>query len=123
MYKGQIEDLIAKKITQFYAKNFKTGPSQTRVYLIEDMIIIRLKIHLSPLERCLLSKKNGVELIKNIRSAIHELTIPQVSQIIEEITSFKPVSSHSDISTKTGEIFQVYEFTTNLEKNFERPPR
>jgi len=48
---GQIGDLISKEITKYYVSNFGMGPKQSRVYIIENMIIVRLKINLLPFEK------------------------------------------------------------------------
>lgn len=37
---GQIEDRISKEVTKFYAKTLKAGPKETRVYILEDMVIM-----------------------------------------------------------------------------------
>ena len=120
--KGQIEDLISKEVTKFYAKHLGVGPNESRVYIIGDMIIIRLKSRLLPLEEKLLEHDDGIALIKDIRKAVHEVTVGGLSEIIKNITQHNVISSHSDISTKTGEIFQVYvvdgEYETELKKQF-----
>jgi len=114
--KGQIEDQISKAVTKFYAETLGVGPKETRVYIIEDMIIIRLKGKLLPIEQKLLESRSGIKLIKDIRKALHEITTKSISVIIRKITSRKVVSSHSDISTKTGEIVQIYITDINLEE-------
>ena len=114
--KGQIEDSIAKQVTKFYVKALGVGPRETRVYLVEDMIIIRLKGKLLPIEQKLLEYEQGVKLIKNIREILHEITVPGLTSIIKAVTKQNVTSSHSDISTKTGEIVQVYVLDINYEE-------
>ena len=114
--KGQIEDSIAKQVTKFYVKALGVGPRETRVYLVEDMIIIRLKGKLLPIEQKLLEYEQGVKLIKNIREILHEITVPGLTSIIKAVTKQNVTSSHSDISTKTGEIVQVYVLNINYEE-------
>ena len=123
--KGQIEDKIAKAATQFYLKTFGVGPRETRVYILSDIIIIRLKGKLLPLEQKLLESAQGISLVKDIRHLLYELTVKGTNKIIKNITGQTVVSSHSDVSTKTGEIFQAYivdidyerELTTNNPPN------
>lgn len=91
------------------------GPKQSRVYIVEDMIIVRLKINLLPFEKKILEHDNGVELLKNIRQTIHEMTIKGFHKIITAITKHRVISSHSDISTKSGEIIQIYVLKNNYE--------
>ena len=113
---GQIEDSISKQVTKFYVKALGVGPRETRVYIIEDMIIIRLKGKLLPIEQKLLEYEQGVKLIKNIREILHEITTSGLNNIIKEITHQNVISTHSDISTKTGEIVQIYVLDVNYEE-------
>ena len=113
--KGQIEDRIAKQVTKYYVNSFGVGPKETRVYIVQDMIIIRLQGKLFPIETKLLENEKGVSLVKDIRKIVHEMTIKNLSDIIHESTQHTVISSHSDISTKTGEIVQIYIIDSNLE--------
>jgi uncharacterized protein YbcI len=120
MSKGQIEDQLSKELTRFYLKTLGVGPSQSRTYIIEDMIIIRLKSKLLPVEQKLLEGHRGVELVKDIRQALHENTVHGVVDLVNNITGSQVISSHSDISTKTGEIFQAYIVNENLEERLRK---
>ncbi|OGK20571.1 hypothetical protein A3C23_05235 [Candidatus Roizmanbacteria bacterium RIFCSPHIGHO2_02_FULL_37_13b] len=116
--KGQIEDKISKGVTKFYVKSLGVGPNQSRSYLLQDMIIIRLKGKLLPIEETLLDGHRGVQLVKDLRKALHEATIDGISALLKKITKHTVLSSHSDISTKTGEIVQVFVMDANLDKQF-----
>lgn len=105
---GQTEDIISKKVTKFYADALGHGPKETRVYILEDMVIVRLKGKLLPIEEKLLEGKEGIGLVKNIREVLHELLTKNLSKIVHEVTRHNVVSSHSDISTKTGEMFEIF---------------
>lgn len=119
--KGQIEDSISKEVTSFYAENLGVGPRQAKSYILEDMVIVRLQGKLLPIEENLLklSHEKGIELIKNIRKSLHEIATKQLGEIIKKITNHEVVSSHSDISTKTGERIEVFILDTNFEKELE----
>lgn len=119
--KGQVEDSISKEVTKFYARTLGVGPRETRTYILEDMVIIRLKGKLLPLEEKLLEGKNGVEIVKDIRVALHEILTKNLSKLISEVTKHKVVSSHSDISTKSGEIMEVFILDTDFEKELTQP--
>ena len=105
---GQLEDSISKRVTQFYVEALGHGPKETRVYIIDDMVIVRLKGKLLPIEEKLLEREDGVSLVKDIRKVLHETVTKSLSTIVHEVTDRKVVSSHSDISTKTGEVFEVF---------------
>jgi uncharacterized protein YbcI len=114
--KGQVEDIITKKVIQFYVETIGVGPHSARTYILEDMVIIRLKGKLLPIERKLLEGKRGIYLVKNIRQSLHEITTKQFAIIVSKISGYNVVSSHSDVSTKTGEIIEVFILDGNYEK-------
>jgi uncharacterized protein YbcI len=113
--KGQVEDSISKQVTKFYVDTLGHGPKETRIYILEDMVIIRLKDKLLPFEKKLLEGKGGIGLVKNIREKLHEVLTKDLGLIVGNITKHKVVSSHSDISTKTGELLEVYVLDSNYE--------
>jgi uncharacterized protein YbcI len=115
---GQIKDNISKQVTKFYAETIGHGPQETRVYIIEDMVIVRLKGKLLPIEEKLLEGKGGVSLVKDIRKKLHEVLTTNLGLIVSEVTGHEVVSSHSDISTKTGEMLEVFILNTNYETEF-----
>jgi uncharacterized protein YbcI len=106
--KGQIEDAIAKEITKFYAAQLGLGPRNARVYLAHDMVIVRLKGNTHPYEHILLKQSHGVATIKNMRTAILESVVDQLTQIIEKNVNATVVSTHADSSTRTGERFVLF---------------
>lgn len=117
--KGQVEDNISKQVTKFYVDTLGHGPKETRIYILEDMVIIRLKDKLLPFEEKLLEGKGGIGLVKNIREELHEILTKDLGLIVGNITKHKVVSSHSDISTKTGELLEVYILDSNYEAEFD----
>lgn len=106
--KGQIEDLITKKSIKFYLDNLGTGPKEAKTYILEDMVIVRLQGRLLPIEQKLLQSQSGLHLVKDIRQTLHSLTTGELMKIVSNITKHKIVSTHSDISTKTGEIIEIF---------------
>lgn len=119
--KGEIEDFISKAVTKFYADTLGLGPRESKTYIVDDMIIVRLHGKLLPIEQSLLklSHEKGIELVKNIRKSLHEIVTKQLSGIIKQITKHLVISSHSDISTKTGERIEIFILDVNFEKELE----
>jgi uncharacterized protein YbcI len=116
--KGQVEDTISKEFVKFYVKTLGVGPKESKVYILEDMVIVRVKGELLPFEEVLLHGRGGIELVKRIRKTIHETTIAALSDIIHRLTGATVVSFHSDTSTKTGERFEIFILDGNLEERF-----
>ncbi|MFA5770925.1 MAG: DUF2294 domain-containing protein [Patescibacteria group bacterium] len=119
MTKGQIEDTLTKKAIKFYFDSLGVGPTNAKTYIIEDMIIIRMKGNLLPIEKKLLENIKGVELVKNLRRSLHESAIEEIINIVREATKQNVVSAHRDISTRTGEIIYVFILDKNYQKLLE----
>ncbi|OGF50394.1 MAG: hypothetical protein A2231_02560 [Candidatus Firestonebacteria bacterium RIFOXYA2_FULL_40_8] len=113
--KGQIEGQISEAIIKFEKEYMGRGPVETRTFIIEDLVVVRLKGVLTPAEEQLTKTKDGAELIKRTRALLIEEGKTLLSEMINKITGIKVISLHTDVSTKTGERIIVF----TLEKKFE----
>jgi uncharacterized protein YbcI len=116
--KGQIEAEISNALIQFEKDYMGRGPQETKAFIIEDMILVRLKGVLTPAEQQLAKNLEGMNLIKKIRSNLLEQGRELVKEVIEKITGLKVISLHTDISTKTGERMIIFTLNENLEDHF-----
>lgn len=116
--KGQLEAELGNALIQFEKDYMGRGPQETKAYIIEDMILIRLKGVLTPAEQKLANTDKGRELIKNMRSNLLEEGRELLSQSVEKITGIKVLSLHTDVSTKTGERVIIFTLNENLENRF-----
>ncbi len=80
------------------------------------MVIARFKGVLTVEEKHLVSNDNGRKLVKQMRQVLREMYSQNFEDIVEKQTGCKVLSSHSDISTKTGERIEVFIVNKNLEK-------
>jgi len=104
--KGQIKAAISEAIVNFEKEYMGRGPDETRIYLIEDMIVVRLRRVLTPAEKQLASPNKGTRgraLVKQVRTELLEMAHPLLEPVIAEITGKRVMSLHTDISTVTGE--------------------
>ncbi len=111
--KGQIEAEISEAMIKFEKEYMGRGPLETKTYIIDDMILIRLKGVLTKAEEQLVNTgdASGRELIKKIRIELLEKGKKLLGAVIKDITKSDVISMHSDISVKTGE--RVIIFTMN----------
>ena len=117
MTKGQIEDTISKLTTKFYLENIGVGPTSVKTYILDDMVIVRTQGKLFPIEQKILLGNKGIELVKDIRKTFHEVAASKLITLIEAVVHQSIVSTHTDVSTKTGESVVIFVFKENLEKN------
>lgn len=116
--KGQMEAEISNAMIQFEKDHMGRGPKESRTYIIDDMILIRLKGVLTPAEQQLAKNTEGAELIKKVRANLLEQSRGLLSETIEKITSFQVQSLHTDVSTRNGERVIIFTLSENLEKRF-----
>ena len=119
---GQVEAEIGNALIQFEKDFMGRGPKETKAYIIEDMVLVRLKGVLTPAEQQLAKNAAGTDLIKQIRSNLLEQARELLSGTIEEITGLKVISLYTDISTKTGERVILFTLNENLAEQFRAGP-
>lgn len=118
--KGQLEAEITRAIIQFEREHLGRGPQEARTWIIQDMILIRLKGVLTPAEEKLAQDPEGKNLIKQVRTQLIEGSRSLLESIIQDITKVPAISLHSDISTKTGERVIILTMAQDLEARFSR---
>ncbi|MBC7785719.1 MAG: DUF2294 domain-containing protein [Burkholderiales bacterium] len=103
---GEIESAIAEGMTRFEQEYMGRGPKHVHAYLIDDLVVVRLKGVLTAAEQHLvkmLSGEKGRDLLKQVRTHLIEVARPTMEAMVHEITGVKVVSLHHDISTVIGE--------------------
>jgi uncharacterized protein YbcI len=101
--KGQIEAKISEAISKFEIEQMGRGPDKIRTIIFQDVIIVRLTGFLSTSEKSLAQNKEGVELIKKVRTALFENAQALLIETIKSVIDVEIISTYSDVSTKTGE--------------------
>lgn len=120
MTKGQVEAKISEAISKFEIEFMGRGPKQIRTIIIQDLIIVRLKGFLSQSEQKLAESSQGIELIKKLRATLFENAREYLETLIKEVIDVNIISTHSDVSTKTGEKIIVITVDENLEEKFNK---
>jgi uncharacterized protein YbcI len=104
--KGQLEAEICEAVIRFEKEFMGRGPLETKAFIIEDMVLVRLRNVLTQAELKLAGvseSKDGRELVKRIRIALLEQGRPLLEDAVEKILGVTVKSLHTDISTVTGE--------------------
>lgn len=117
MTKGQLEAKISEIISKFEIEYMGRGPKTIKTYILNDMIVVRLTGFLSPSEQKLTDNAQGIELFKKVRSSLFEGGRGYLETLITDvIDDVAVISTHSDISTKTGEKIIIISVDKNLEE-------
>ena len=115
--KGQIESEISEAIIKFEKDYMGRGPLETKTFIIDDMVLVRLKGVLTKAEHQLAAPGqvvSGRELIKQVRITLLEKGRPLLESAVESITGTKVKSLHTDISTVTGERIILFTLDKDL---------
>lgn len=118
--KGQVEAKISEAVSKFEIEYMGRGPKQIRSLIFQDMIIVRLKGFLSQSEQKLAESSQGIELLKKVRVALFESARNYLEALIKEVVDVEILSTHSDVSTKTGEKIIVLTLSENIEDRFNK---
>lgn len=108
---GEIEAAICKGITRFEQEYMGRGPKDIHAYLIDDLVVVRMKGVLTAAEQHLVKTspvERGRDLLKQVRTQLVETARPTLDALIEEITGVKAICLHQDISTTVGEEVLIF---------------
>jgi uncharacterized protein YbcI len=112
---GEIESAISEGMSRFEQEYMGRGPKDVRAYLIDDLVVVRLKGVLTAAEQHLvkmLPAEKGRDLLKQVRTHLIETARPTMEAMIQGITGVKVLSLHHDISTMTGEEIVLFTLST-----------
>jgi uncharacterized protein YbcI len=120
--KSQLEADITEAIIRFDIEYMGRGPKEARTYIVEDLILVRLKGVLTPAEQQLSTSAEGVELVKNMRSRLRETSKAEFSRVIRDATGVSVRDILTDISTTSNERVFVFILDSNLGKQLQQTP-
>jgi uncharacterized protein YbcI len=93
--RGQSEAEISEAMIKFEKEYMGRGPLETKTYIIEDLVLVRLRGVLTPSEFQLAasgSQSDGRELIKQVRMTLLEKGRPLLEAVVESVTGKRVVS-------------------------------
>jgi uncharacterized protein YbcI len=108
--RSDMELEISRAVTRFEKECMGRGPLETRTYLVDDLVVVRLKGVLTPAEQQLAQADNDRSqyLLKQVRNELLISNRPALEGMIRDIVGADVQSVHTDISTKTGERIIVF---------------
>ena len=109
--RGRVEAELAVFINRFEREHMGRGAVETRAFLIEDMLLIRLRGVLTPAEQQLAKEETGSrgrDLIKQVRLELLNRAQPMLTAGVQNIVGVAVRSMHVDISVRTGEKVIVF---------------
>ena len=113
-----LETEISRALIRFEKEFMGRGPLEAKTYLLDDMILVRLKGVLTTAERKLAESQSdrGSYLLKQVRNELLSSGRPMLEALLSDIVGVRVQSIHTDISTKTGE--RIIVITLHNEPDF-----
>lgn len=111
---GELEAAFTKQIIQFEKEYMGRGPVEARTYIIEDMVIVRLKGVLTPAEEKLVQTKEGRSLVREARRQLFDTSRSVLSEYATDILGVGLIDFYSDISVESGERIIVLTVSKNI---------
>lgn len=107
---AELEMEINRVLIHFEKEYMGRGPLETRTYIMDDFVLVRLKGVLTPSEMKLAQDddERGTYLLKQVRQQLLDRGRPFLEAQIQDILGVPVRSVHTDISTKTGERFIIF---------------
>lgn len=115
--KGQIEAQISDAVSKFEKEYMGRGPKDIKTKIIQNHILIIIDGFLSQSEQKLADNEHSKKLVKDMRIALFEGSRGQLRELIQGIVNVGIISTHSDVSTKTGEKVIVLTVDCDLEEH------
>jgi uncharacterized protein YbcI len=109
--RGEIEAEVRRAVTRFKKDYLGRGPTETRVYLLDEMIVIRDKGVLTPAERLLL-QAGGDDQARRLIGQLHREMLERHQQVLRTaLTAVLGVEVQSvltDLSTESDESVCIF---------------
>jgi uncharacterized protein YbcI len=121
--RGEAEADICQAVIRFEKEYLGRGPLETRAFIIDDMVLVRLRKVLTQAELKLAQTADparGRYLIKQLRQELIESGREMLDAEVHRILGVAVKSLHTDISTVTGE--RVIVFTLEERPKFRGDP-
>jgi uncharacterized protein YbcI len=116
--RGEAEAEITQAVVKFEKEYLGRGPLDARTFLVNDMILIRLRGVLTMGDRKLAETPEGQALLKETRRKLFESSIAIFEELVAKTLGCTLVSFHTDLSTRTGERVLVLTVDKNLDDLF-----
>ena len=113
--KKQMETKIREVITEFERNSIGRSFAGVKNYIIEDMIVTKLKCILTPMEQQLAKSSEGTILIKQRRLCFLEKLQSVLEKGIYSILNVRTISFYKDINVKTGECFLISSLSEKID--------
>ena len=112
--KRQIEAKISEAITKFKIEHIGKEPREVRSYIIDDIVVVRLKGALTTFEKQLVKNSEGARIIKLGRIYILERSGDVIDKLLQDLLNISVKHSYMDVNPQNGDMFIVFELSEDI---------
>ena len=116
--KHHVEAQISEAVTKLERTQTGREPQQVKSYIIEDMVVTRLKGILTHIEQQLAKHPEGIDLIKRCRVCLIEKAQNIFKEIVHNLLNVEVITFYADISTEVNEGTIIFTLCENVEPKF-----
>jgi uncharacterized protein YbcI len=113
--RGELEAEFSKAIVKMEKEYLGRGPNDIRTFLVDDMILVRLRGILTPAEIKLAETPEGRELVKRTRQQLFESSRDFIAAMVSDIVGGQLITMHTDMSACSNE--RVIVLTVDVDFN------
>jgi uncharacterized protein YbcI len=118
--RGTIEAQVANAVVQFQREQHGRGPSDVRVTLVGDLVLVRSAGIFTATESHLIATEVGRRLIKSARQELRAIVRNDLESLIARMTGCQVIRSYGDVDVGAAEQMEVFVLDTDLEKRLLR---
>ena len=107
--KGKLEAQVSQAVIRFEREFMGRGPLEARTYLIDDMVVVRLKGVLTVAEQRLAANgERGPQLVRQIRQELIDQGRPLLEKVLTDVLGVPIRGVHTDICATSDERVIVF---------------
>jgi uncharacterized protein YbcI len=95
----RVEETIGNTLTKLMKQQVGRGPENMKVYLVDDMILLRLKNVLTPAEAQVAATPEGRRLVEQFRTSLLDAWGAMLWTLVTQTMGAQIVCIHSDLNT------------------------
>ena len=108
-----MENAIRNAVIKFEQEFMGRGPDEVRAYVVQDLVVVRLKGVLTPAECQLAKTVEGIDMVRRLRQNLIAQGRDKLCEQVSEITGAHTLTVFTDIDVQLSE--RVFVFTLDRE--------
>lgn len=105
--RNRVEETLGHALSKWIKGQVGRGPEDLKVYLVDDMILMRLLKILTPAEAQLAVTHDGRTLVKEFRKTLLDTWKPELQSLVLQTLGAQVIRAYDDLDTTDGEMILV----------------